>query len=213
MILSAATMQHLRIAQMAAILALVIFATAASLSFGGSLMRAGSGAGDVNCNNTTNSIDAALVLQFSAGLVNSLACGENGDMNADERVDSIDAALILQCDAGLIECTAAPSGDVVYTGTHAQGGTIRFVVSEDGTEVTGFRAEEFCDDPTRVVDLPLEIRVVGQFFEWERARGEYFIGVSGTLMPSGSASGTVSYAEIILTGCHPQDIPWTATAQ
>jgi hypothetical protein len=56
----------------------------------------------VNCDTSVNSIDAALILQFSAGLVGSLACQADGDVNLDGSVNSIDAALVLQYVAGLI---------------------------------------------------------------------------------------------------------------
>jgi hypothetical protein len=49
-----------------------------------------------------NSIDAALVLQYSAGLVVSLRCQDQADANGDRSVNAIDAALILQYVAGLI---------------------------------------------------------------------------------------------------------------
>jgi hypothetical protein len=58
--------------------------------------------GDVNCGGSVNAIDAALILQYSAGLLPGLACPANGDANLDSRVDSIDAALVLQLIAGLI---------------------------------------------------------------------------------------------------------------
>lgn len=63
--------------------------------------------GDANCDGTVNSIDAALTLQFDAGLVSSLACEENADVNEDGAVNSLDAALILQFDAGLIDSLPA----------------------------------------------------------------------------------------------------------
>ncbi|MCH8948879.1 MAG: hypothetical protein IIB87_00695 [Chloroflexi bacterium] len=58
--------------------------------------------GDVNCNGSVNSIDAALVLQFIAGLTPSLGCQADADVNENGDVNSIDAAIILQFVAGLI---------------------------------------------------------------------------------------------------------------
>ena len=59
--------------------------------------------GDANCSDETDAIDAALVLQLNAGLLDSLNCQQNADVNGDSRVDSIDAALILQYTAGLLD--------------------------------------------------------------------------------------------------------------
>ncbi len=59
--------------------------------------------GDANCAGGANAIDAALVLQYSAGLLSSLACPEAADVTGDERIDSRDAALILQYAAGLVD--------------------------------------------------------------------------------------------------------------
>jgi len=47
-----------------------------------------------------NSEDAALILQFEAGLVDSLPCQENGDVNGDGEIDSADALLVLMIEAG-----------------------------------------------------------------------------------------------------------------
>lgn len=58
--------------------------------------------GDANCNGSVNAIDAALVLQISAGLLDVLSCEDNADVNGNGSVDSIDAALVLQFVAGLL---------------------------------------------------------------------------------------------------------------
>ena len=58
--------------------------------------------GDVNCDGSVNAIDAALFLQFNAGLVGSLPCEDAADVNSDGDITSVDAALILQFTAGLI---------------------------------------------------------------------------------------------------------------
>lgn len=60
-------------------------------------------AGDVDCSGATTSIDAALVLQFEARLIDSLPCQQNADVNQDGRVNSVDGALILQCTAALTD--------------------------------------------------------------------------------------------------------------
>jgi subtilisin family serine protease/glucose/arabinose dehydrogenase len=59
--------------------------------------------GDVNCDGGVTAIDAALVLQLVAGLIDTLACADAADANGDARVTAVDAALILQRVAGLID--------------------------------------------------------------------------------------------------------------
>jgi len=60
------------------------------------------GSGDANCDGQVNAIDAAFILQFSAGLLDELPCAAAADVNQDGRVDAIDATIILQFSAGLI---------------------------------------------------------------------------------------------------------------
>jgi hypothetical protein len=59
--------------------------------------------GDAGCDAHTSSIDALLVLQFDAGLVNALECAKVADVLQDGAVDSRDAALILQFNASLVD--------------------------------------------------------------------------------------------------------------
>ncbi len=60
-------------------------------------------AGDVNCDGIVNPLDAALILQLSAGLLSQLACPPEGDTNADGVINPLDAALVLQFSAGLLD--------------------------------------------------------------------------------------------------------------
>ena len=59
-------------------------------------------AGDADCSAAVDAIDAALILQFTADLVDSLPCPGGADANGDGLVNSIDSALVLQLVAGLI---------------------------------------------------------------------------------------------------------------
>ncbi len=69
----------------------------------GSDPRRAAFAGDVNCDGEVSSIDAALILQLTAGVVAALSCEESADVNGDSATTSIDAAIILQFTAGLID--------------------------------------------------------------------------------------------------------------
>ena len=57
--------------------------------------------GDVDCDGNISSIDASLILQLDAGLLDLLPCAQNADLNGDGEANSIDAALVLQRVAGL----------------------------------------------------------------------------------------------------------------
>ncbi len=58
--------------------------------------------GDASCDGHVNSIDAAVILQYSAGLLHQLGCSGNADVNGDGHTNSLDSALILQYAAGLL---------------------------------------------------------------------------------------------------------------
>jgi hypothetical protein len=63
--------------------------------------------GDVSCDGRTNSVDAALILQYDAGLTTSFRCPEGADVNADGSVNGVDAAVVLRLEAGLIDRLSA----------------------------------------------------------------------------------------------------------
>ncbi len=60
-------------------------------------------AGDANCDGAINSIDAALILQYGAGLLSTLNCLEGADANHDGQLNALDAALVLQYVAGFLD--------------------------------------------------------------------------------------------------------------
>jgi hypothetical protein len=59
--------------------------------------------GDVDGNGQVNAIDAALILQFNAGLIGSLPNPGKANVDGTGGINAIDAALILQYVAGLID--------------------------------------------------------------------------------------------------------------
>jgi hypothetical protein len=58
--------------------------------------------GDANCDGSVDSIDAALILQYTADLIGSVDCPDNADANHDGDAGAIDAAIALQKAAGLL---------------------------------------------------------------------------------------------------------------
>jgi len=58
--------------------------------------------GDADCNGRITAVDAAIVLQFVAGMIPQVGCPGTADANHDGRVNAVDAALILQVGAGLL---------------------------------------------------------------------------------------------------------------
>ena len=59
--------------------------------------------GDVNCDREVTAVDAALILQLTAGLVDELECEDAADVNGDGEVTAVDAAILLQFVAGIID--------------------------------------------------------------------------------------------------------------
>jgi len=83
--------------------------TIATLSLSSLRAEAGGGRyGDANCDQRVNSVDSAVVLQASAGLITSPACAATADVNGDARINSLDSALILQYAAGLLDHLGPP---------------------------------------------------------------------------------------------------------
>ncbi len=60
--------------------------------------------GDANCSGTTDSLDAAIVLQFAAQLLPEIPCYDRVDLDRNGHTDALDPLLILQCSAGLRDC-------------------------------------------------------------------------------------------------------------
>jgi hypothetical protein len=56
----------------------------------------------VNDNGSVDAVDALLILQFKAALIDSLPNEASADVNNSGEITSVDAALILQVEAGLI---------------------------------------------------------------------------------------------------------------
>ncbi len=62
--------------------------------------------GDVNCDVQANSIDAALILQLVALMIDELPCQDAAYVNRNGGVSATDATLILQFAAGLLDTLA-----------------------------------------------------------------------------------------------------------
>lgn len=58
--------------------------------------------GNALCDGRKDSLDAILVLQYTANLISGKPCSHVADVNSDGVVDALDATLILQYNAGLI---------------------------------------------------------------------------------------------------------------
>ncbi len=68
-------------------------------------------AGDANCDGVVSSLDAVIVLQVDAGLLDRAPCHTQADASFDGLVNSLDAAIILQREAGLLaQCEVGWTG-------------------------------------------------------------------------------------------------------
>ncbi len=107
---------------LAALLAIAAQVAPLSRMLGPNLIQAVQ-TGDVNCDQTVNPLDAALLLQLSAGLISSLPCPGKADVNGDGSFDPLDAALVLQFSAGLLprlEPADTPTPTTAPTATNTQ---------------------------------------------------------------------------------------------
>ncbi len=100
--------------------ALVILALAACASTATDGGSAGAGAGDANCDGQITPVDAALILQLDAGLIQQLPCPQNADVNGNGRTDAVDASLVLQYVAGLIDHLGGPAATPTRTPTRTR---------------------------------------------------------------------------------------------
>jgi hypothetical protein len=58
--------------------------------------------GDFNCDGGNNSLDALIILQYTAGLTPHPKCKSLANLNGDGMISALDAALLLQVDADLV---------------------------------------------------------------------------------------------------------------
>jgi hypothetical protein len=71
-------------------------------SVGGGIVEAVAQPGDANCDGVANSIDAALILQTTADIIDGVPCPRGSDFDASGTLSARDAFLVLQFAAGLI---------------------------------------------------------------------------------------------------------------
>jgi len=60
-------------------------------------------AGDANCDGEVSAVDSSWILQYDAGLLDSVPCPDQADYNGDGNINSIDSTIVLQKVAGLLD--------------------------------------------------------------------------------------------------------------
>ena len=87
----------------AGVLVALTVVIAGSLQLSGSSFASDLLWGDASCDGSVDSRDAALILQYDAGLLDSLPCPQAADADDSGSADATDAFLVLQLEAGLID--------------------------------------------------------------------------------------------------------------
>jgi len=103
--------------------------------------------GDVNGDGEVDALDASLVLQYDAKLIDgeSLLL-ENADVNSDKEVDALDASLILQLDAKLIPGFFVNSILQLVNELRAENGLDAVVLDDTLCRVAQIKADDMTDN-------------------------------------------------------------------
>lgn len=146
---------------------------AAALLFGAKAERADAGLqflmGDADCRGQVNSVDATIILQNTAGLLETVPCGRNAHLNTDALITSVDATILLQYIAGLLDhLNPVPvyEGVIVSLGSDAcralDVGPQNYVLNDPmaGTPGQSVRVWGFLDASTSVCNSSPVLKVV-----------------------------------------------------
>lgn len=156
------------------VFALVLVLVVGALLFGARPERADAGLqflmGDTDCNSSVTSVDATIVLQYSARLFDTVPCARNAHLNSDALITSVDATILLQYVARLLDhLTPVPSyeGSVVSLGSDQcraldAGGDQQYVLSDPtaGTPGQSIRVWGFLDYSTSQCGVTPLLRIV-----------------------------------------------------
>jgi len=153
--------------------ALALALLAAALLFGGKPERADAGIeflmGDSDCRGNVNSVDATIILQYTADLLQTVPCARNAHLNTDALITSVDATILLQYVAGLLDHlneVPAYEGAIVSLGSDAcralDVGDVNYVLNDPtvGTPGQSVRIWGFLDSSTSVCSSTPVLKVV-----------------------------------------------------